>query len=110
MKSYVGMYQCFYCNEDIGILMDRRLRNRFEQKVGVLNMDPCDKCKAWMEKGIILISVKDDTEKNPYRTGGWVVITKDAFKRIFNIEPKEFAFITDEVWDKIGLPKKEVKP
>lgn len=41
------------------------------------SLDPCDKCRDYMEQGILLISVdpkRTQDRHNPYRTGGWVVI------------------------------------
>ncbi len=69
-----------------------------------------------MELGIILISVdekkSDGNMQNPWRTGGWVVIKEEAVRRIFEGAPildqvldKRMAFISDEAWDTIGLPR-----
>jgi len=72
---------------------------------------PCDECKEMMKIGIILISVKAGSDhENPYRTGGWCVVKEDAVKRIFNDDralKSRVAFIEDEAWDKIGLPRNE---
>jgi len=117
------MYQCFFCGDDIGILLDRRLRNTLKRKAGVLNMDPCDKCKGYMKRGIILISISDDTTAedmkgpmpNPFRTGGWCLVTEDAVKKFMDGGSLEFAlklrfmFISDEAWDAVGLPRGEVE-
>ena len=115
-KSYVGMTQCFFCGEAKEVLLDRRLRNTLPH-LACYDHEPCEKCKEWMKQGIILISVrKGSDQKNPYRTGGWIVINEDAFKRIFKDSDealrKRIAFVEDEVWDAVGLPRegKEVKP
>jgi hypothetical protein len=54
---------------------------------------------------------------NPYRTGGWVVVREEFIRRVVkpeataeNIIRKRAAFIPDEVWDIVGLPRVEVKP
>jgi hypothetical protein len=118
-KSYVGMAQCFFCNEDSVILLDRRLKNSLPMRVGVIDMTPCNKCADLMKKGIILISISNDTTEeqmqgpmpNPYRTGGWCVVTQDAVERAFDGKFREFAiekrflFINDEAWEHLGLPK-----
>jgi hypothetical protein len=65
-----------------------------------------------MKQGIILVSVKDenDDHKNPYRTGGWVVMKEAGIHRIFSKEYADqlmktrFGFITDTAWKKLGLP------
>ena len=50
---------------------------------------------------------------NPYRTGGWVVLTEDAVRRAITGDVQEYilrvrwAFVPDEVWDVLGLPRGE---
>lgn len=103
---------CFFCGEAKNeLILAGRLPHDAEAPKGkVWDKNPCDKCKGHMEQGIILISVKNGEEgDNPYRTGGWVVIREEAFSRIFNgcdaAIKKRVAFVPDEVWDKIGLPR-----
>lgn len=104
----------------------------------IWDMEPCAKCAGYMKRGVILISVKDDAEMvemdrqhaaweakhghklharkpvpgyfipNPYRTGGWWVVTEDYVRRIFdgsadNVCKHRFAFITQEAADATGL-------
>ena len=113
--SYVGMNTCYFCNEPSEILLDRRMRNTLPRNVGVMNMRPCTKCEDLMKQGILLISIKNDTQgPNPYRTGGWVIIKQEAIERMldghflkFALEHR-FMFINDEVWDAMGLPRNEI--
>ncbi len=51
---------------------------------------------------------------NPYRTGGWIVVTDEYLRDIVsddsasvrdNILRHRWAFIPDEVWDAIGFPR-----
>lgn len=73
-----------------------------------INKEPCDQCKKYMKQGILLISIRDNINKeNPYRTGAITVIKEKAAKRIFNVDilKSRAAFIEDSVWDKIGLPR-----
>lgn len=114
-KSYVGMSTCFYCGEPKEILLDRRLRNSLPREA-CYNYEPCQKCKDWMKQGIILISVSDKLsvdKTNPYRTGGWAVLREEAIKSVFPPEraqevlERRVAFITDEAWELLGLPRKE---
>lgn len=102
---------CFYCNAPKNeIILTGHLPNDTEAPKNVVwDKVPCDKCQAWMEQGIILISVRDgETSDNPYRTGGWTVIKEEAFRRIFkdcdDVLKKRVAFVPDEAWNKIGLP------
>ena len=114
-KSYVGLTQCFYCGEDSGLVLDRRLWDTFETHVGVINMEPCSECKNLMGLGIIMISTRDgESGSNPYRTGGWVVVREEAVRRLFAHSPvledilqKRWCFVEDSVWDAIGLPREE---
>jgi hypothetical protein len=112
-KSYVGMSNCFLCGKPKEILLDRRLKDSLPREA-VYNKEPCKKCKEYMEQGIILISVRDgESGNNPYRTGGWVVIKEEAVKRIFNnieqVLKSRVAFIEYRFWDKLGLPRGEIK-
>ncbi len=102
---------CFYCGEEKNeiILAGHLPGDKEAPRHAVWNMEPCDKCKEYMEQGIILISVKDNTSKeNPYRTGGWVVVKEEALKQIIPEDhpcfKSRFCFIEDAVWEKIGLP------
>jgi hypothetical protein len=114
---------CFFClkpkNE---IILPGKMKNDMEApRNAVWDMRPCDECKGFMAKGIILISVdesKSADHKNPYRSGGWCVVKEELVKQALGGGSKELveqtlrvrvAFITDEAWDKIGLPRGDVK-
>jgi hypothetical protein len=108
--------KCFFCNGDKGVILFGRLRDDAEApRAVVINYEPCDTCKGYMQQGIILISVdekKTDDMKNPWRSGGWVVV-KDALieRAVSSVElrddilKKRVAFLPDEVWDRFGLPR-----
>jgi hypothetical protein len=115
--------RCFYCGEATGVVLFGQLAgDREAPRDVVLDRVPCAACKAWMAQGVICISVRDgESGENPYRTGGWVVLTADAVQRIFHGEvvvhvlKSRVCFIPDEAWDAIGLPRgpiteEEVKP
>lgn len=116
-KSYVGVGQCFWCGGDKEVILDRRMKDTLPRKA-VYNKEPCDSCKEWMEKGVILISVDPDktTEpNNPYRSGGWIVLREEAVNNIFDskqakaMREQRVGFVEDEAWDAIGLPRGEIK-
>ena len=73
----------------------------------------CSECRKWMERGIILISVRDENEgsENPFRTGAWIVIKEDALRRLVDgktadeICLKRMAFVADSTWNLLGLPR-----
>ena len=114
--------KCFYCLQDKNQTMLLGLmRGGVEAPRNMVwDHEACDTCAGHMLQGVILISVRNDCEpgdENPYRTGGWVVITDDAIRRI--VGPLELrdeilrlrmAFVPDEAWDRLGLPQEEVKP
>lgn len=113
-KSYVGMTQCFWCGDTKNeILLDRRLKDSLPRKA-VYDKEPCDKCRDWMTKGVILISVDAEKSKhdpqNPYRTGGMAVITDEAVTKIFDtkmanqLKEQRVGFLEDEAWRMLGLP------
>jgi hypothetical protein len=104
---------CYVCNEpkNMLLLVGRLPGDAEAPKHAVWDKEPCDKCKGYQQQGIILISVKDGEDgDNPYRTGGWVVMTEDAVRRVLvgdiveDICKKRMAFVPDTVWDALGLP------
>jgi hypothetical protein len=118
--------KCFFCNRDKNeILLFGKMKplkdvdgyvldHDPEAPRGmVLDKEPCDECGALMGRGIILVSVRDGEQgNNPYRTGGWVVAKDDLVERMVTtkeladrILKSRFAFIPDEVWDVVGLPR-----
>lgn len=115
--------KCFVCGKDKGVIMFGKLPGDVEAPPSMVlpSKEPCDECLDYMGKGIILISV--DMEKsegdmqNPWRTGGWLVITEEGFDRIGihppelaeDIKKKRIAFLPDDAWDMLGLPRGEVE-
>jgi hypothetical protein len=95
---------CFVCGEDKGSIT--LLGNAYKDQAPthmILNKEPCDKCKSYIENdGVILISVKDDENgENPYRTGSFWVIKKEAAEKLGIKNP--ISFIEDSVVKEIGL-------
>lgn len=114
MKSNVALTKCYICGKDDAILLATRYNKKGEPVQDLtqfhgkaINTKPCNKCREYMEQGIILISVRDNSEKeNPYRTGGWCVIKEEIAGKIFNIDLKinRILFIEDALWEKLNLP------
>lgn len=120
-----GIPVCFLCNEpknEVVLFGHIKKKNAWGAIPGtdepaphnmVLNKEPCDTCRGYMDQGIILISVRDgESGDNPYRTGGWVVVREEAVERF--MEPGDLldrtkegrvAFLEDKVWDYLGLPR-----
>lgn len=133
----IALTKCYYCGESFEIILGKnnqpKTRKLVEQANGaVLDMTPCNKCKGYMDLGVVLITIDPDktelnedgyikTENgipNPYRTGGFFVLGDEAFTRIFSGEAAEFGlkhrwmFIDHETAVVIGLfetAKKEDK-
>lgn len=107
---------CFFCMKPKGLALFGQLRGDQEAPRHVVtDHEPCNECKGWMEQGVVLISVdesKTEDKQNPWRTGGYCVVTEEAVRRFVtppelaeDICKKRVAFIPDDAWDKLGLPK-----
>lgn len=106
---------CFFCGKPKNEIALLGSAYKGEAPMNMcLDKEPCDECRQYMEMGVILVSVRDDgpnTDKeNPYRTGAFAVIREEAACRIFGWSQVQsrFCYITDEAWDKMGLPRGEV--
>jgi len=99
---------CFICGKDKNevVLLGATYKEQAPMHM-CLNKTPCDECKKLMEMGVLLVSIKDGTDReNPYRTGALVVIKVEAAQRMFNnLGNNRVAFVEDSAWDKIGLPR-----
>jgi hypothetical protein len=105
---------CFVCGEDIGVVLCGYIKGDVEApKKMVVNRTPCKNCCELMQLGIVMISVKDgeQSEDNPKRTGGWVVVKDEAIKKVVSEEVFEkmvkarMVFVEDSIWDALGLPR-----
>lgn len=110
-----SVMNCFFCGEAKAVALLGRLKGDAEApRQAVFDVDPCDKCTGYMAQGVILISVRNgESGPDPYRTGGWCVVKDAALDFIkarelrADILSKRVAFIPDEVWDLVGLPRGE---
>jgi hypothetical protein len=110
---------CFYCGEGKGVILFGKLKGLVDREAPsqvCLDHEPCDKCRAFMDQGIICIGVDEARSNgdtvNPYRDGNWCVVTEEAIRRIItppeladDICKRRCAFIPTEAWTMIGLPK-----
>lgn len=108
---------CFLCGKETGVALLGLLKGDAEAPRRMCDREPCDECKGYMEQGVILISVdesKTADPANPHRTGGWVVLKDEAVTRVFDPPMRErilkvrAAFLADDAWDRLGLPRGEV--
>lgn len=104
---------CYVCGKEKGeiALLGAAWKGKEEPPMHmVLDKTPCEECQGWMKQGIILISVRDGEKgEEPYRTGKWVVVKREAAEKVFteDILKSRMAFVEDSVWEKIGLPARE---
>ena len=120
-----AVFKCYICGEDQGLILPGAKTKAFKEagladkdgqmhhNIGAIDKEPCPKCQAIMQQGIIFISTKDDNQD--YRTGGWCAIKEKAVRQ-FGIEPKAMledicekrvCFIQDTVYDQLGLPRNQ---
>jgi hypothetical protein len=102
---------CFICGKDKNevVLLGAAYKKEAPMHM-CLDKEPCEECQKMMKMGVLLVSVQNGTDQNnPYRTGNICVLKQEAAKRLFNnIGDSRVAFIEDEAWDKIGLPRKDI--
>lgn len=122
---------CYYCQEPSGVALLGASGGKIREALGMDPEDglapreatydfvPCTKCQEYMQQGIIMISVdesKTTDKKNPYRSGGWVVVKDSAIIEILqNTNPEllaitlksRVAFVPDDAWERLGLPRGE---
>lgn len=116
-KSYVTMEQqaCLVCGDtfDTGsILMDKRLKDKFEAKT-VTGWGLCPEHKKLHEDGFIALVAIDETKSHKvhgtctpdsvWRTGRLIHISKATAMKLMNLSVEEFSeplfWVSDEVID-----------
>jgi len=118
-KDNTALTKCYFCGGDNIIILATRYNNKGEPLEDlkpyhgkVIDTTPCTDCEEYMKQCIILISVRneDHNNKNPYRTGGFVVIEEEVMRQIAPDADlsKRCLFVSDEIWDALGLPR--IKP
>lgn len=107
-SKHVALTKCFFCGKDDRILLctgythsGRPVRDLSEANGKVIDMEPCNECKGYMQQGIILIGIvsamsepnwnKPNQIPNPYRSGQFAVIKEEAMRRIFEGAILDFA-------------------
>jgi hypothetical protein len=106
---------CRFCGRDIEVVRFGNIRvDQGVPRRVCMGREPCGTCKEYMRRGIILVSVKDEDlgKDNPYRTGGWVVVTEEYIRRVLlsdslaeGILAARFSFVPDSVWDGLKIPR-----
>lgn len=119
---------CFYCGESRGLVLAGMSCNKLAMAAGqkegysgwgnnaiCSSKEPCDKCKGYMDQGIILIGVdekKTTDMDNPYRTGRFAVVRDRVIEQAVtdpelseSILKARVAFMPDEVFEMLGIPE-----
>ena len=115
---------CFWCGEErnevalLGHIGDGRKHEDFEAPMHmVIDYEPCEKCRANMALGVTLMEAtnkpnsvtKVEMQKGVYPTGRYVVIKRDAARKMFdNIGSNDKAFVDSISWSgmakQLGFP------
>lgn len=112
-KEFVALTNCFYCGQPDKLLIHKQMQDISDLHGKVTDKEPCPKCKALMEQGILFIETKDgETGSNPYRTGRQWVLRDEFVTR--NVQPDSLrdsilkarvTFIEQSVAASIGFPQ-----
>lgn len=106
-KLGVAMSLCGYCGEPVGVALGGKDVDKIGEKGAVFSGEPCDTCKHNMEIGIMIVEVQNGQEgvSNPYRTGRYIVITEEYFRRIFKVAKKDkasrFFYMEQSLFEKV---------
>jgi hypothetical protein len=106
-KLGVAMSLCGYCGEPVGVALGGKAIDKIGHDGAVFSNEPCDTCKHNMEIGIMIVEVQDGQEgiSNPYRTGRYIVITEESFRRIFKMAKKDkasrFFYMEQSLFEKV---------
>lgn len=109
MKSHVGMgYEvCPICltKHDETVLLDKRLRNTLERD-NFTGFSLCPPCKELSEEYVAIVIITDDenskvTLQTANRTGEIIHIKRVACRKIFNMEPRDMMWGTEELATKL---------
>jgi len=99
---------CWFCGEPKGVVLFGAALKDCAPREACVNKEPCDKCKEWMSRGVILLSVRDDDKE--YRTGKMAVVKDVAISRMITDEKlraqvlkKRVCLIADSAWRHLGL-------
>lgn len=110
-----SMSICVICREPKEIILFGKLKGDIEAPREILmNIEPCKKCREkYLSKGVLLVENSIDAKQPEiHPTGRVIVITDDAYKKIFSgspIPPRKIAIAEFGLFDKLfpdGIPEK----
>ena len=111
-----AMTVCFWCAKPNGVALMGRItggkRGGDIEAPGYVfgGYEPCDECKKNMSMGATLMEAatqpcfdgQPEMQKGVYPTGRWIVVTRDAAKRIFNLDGGK-AFVDVETFNRFPV-------
>lgn len=102
---------CFFCRNDKKevVLLGAAFKGKAPHRM-ILDKVPCDKCKEYMEKGIMFIETKDgEGGDNPERTGRLWVVTEESISKflkpdkVADLVKKRVVFVSEMATKALGL-------
>jgi len=95
------MLMCFWCGEPNGelALLGKLKGDAEAPRQSCLNLDPCKKCQAQMDTGIMCAEALHNEGEEPEPTGRWVVITREAAAKLFNVEVETRCWMDPETFN-----------
>lgn len=111
---------CFYCENAKGpqeldpFTRSPAEREKLVEGMRVLDMNPCDECRDWMKRGVMLIEVRDNLPTEiPTRTGRMAVMNNRYIETVFNADARDLAlknrwtYVPAGLWGQLGLDQGE---
>lgn len=107
---------CCICGDDKGevMMLGELPQGAKVSKYTVLDLEPCDECKADMRRGIVLVEIeKGDPAKmrDIHRTGNVAVVEESEVENLTDdasivsrVRETRFAFVPEDAWERLGLP------
>lgn len=117
-----SMITCVFCGEPKGVALCGRLKGDAEApKYMIADYEPCETCKSNWSKGVALIRtatkppqkgmppIQKDEKGYVYPTGGYMVATQEAVKRIFEIDVEKGScvFLDEKLFDQMAEQSKQ---
>jgi hypothetical protein len=128
-SAEVALTKCYFCLKDDKIIMNTTLTKTWADRVSaahgtVIDAEPCGDCAEMMKKGVIIIVIDPEksepnwnvpgSEKNwlanPYRSGGWYVMSDEGIRAIMKGSPSleqvlkhRFTFLSKDAEEALGL-------
>jgi len=105
---------CIICGKETGTiaLLGATYKGEAPMKM-VTEIEPCSNCKKkYLKEGTMLVAAEEDHKGRPKPTGDIIVITDEAFQRLFNKPPPpgKMHFVGPSLLDYLNKLDRESKP